>query len=59
MGLAPPPSPHFNPRSLEGSDVRLHIHVVLVGISIHAPLKGATPKICGYVPPVQFQSTLP
>ena len=32
----------FNPRSREGSDLQLVLAVVRDGISIHAPVKGAT-----------------
>ena len=33
---------HFNPRSREGSDVRSANDTIIMGISIHAPAKGAT-----------------
>ena len=35
-------NPYFNPRSREGSDVLAQPGVPVVGISIHAPVKGAT-----------------
>ena len=34
---------YFNPRSREGSDPRQPGHPRRAGISIHAPVKGATP----------------
>ena len=36
---------YFNPRSREGSDVRLSCRAVLPWISIHAPAKGATDHV--------------
>ena len=38
---------YFNPRSREGSDVQPFAPIVRVGISIHAPVKGATPGKSG------------
>ena len=37
-----PEMPYFNPRPREGSDVFLQSVVVVLQISIHAPVKGAT-----------------
>ena len=42
-----PPTLHFNPRSREGSDVLTSLSLcVLCDISIHAPAKGATFRVC-------------
>ena len=35
-------APNFNPRSRKGSDLRLLADLQVAGISIHAPVKGAT-----------------
>ena len=45
----------FNPRSREGSDVGQHLRCAEPGISIHAPVKGATgeDQIC-YLPQGHF-----
>ena len=51
----------FNPRSREGSDLHRFRHVlVVVGISIHAPARGATFGTLRSIPAASlFQSTLP
>ena len=50
---------HFNPRSREGSDGIRRPSQQEFGISIHAPVKGATrPWIAAFISSV-FQSTLP
>ena len=50
---------HFNPRSHEGSDKTKQIRSGLVGISIHAPTRGATPSDVLRQRKLAFQSTLP
>ena len=40
----------FNPRSREGSDFRPHGYLPSTGISIHAPVKGATIFSAGFRP---------
>ena len=50
---------YFNPRSREGSDVRLSCRAVLPWISIHAPAKGATRYNASGDDGLVFQSTLP
>ena len=42
MGERPDTSLNFNPRSREGSDNGYNCRFGLIGISIHAPAKGAT-----------------
>ena len=49
----------FNPRSREGSDLDLLRASGSNPISIHAPVKGATPYPAGPALPLEFQSTLP
>ena len=50
---------YFNPRSREGSDSFYLPFAVVVGISIHAPARGATLAILITRILPQFQSTLP
>ena len=50
---------NFNPRSREGSDVDVNLRAARVGISIHAPVKGATISSLFAVRSAIFQSTLP
>ena len=50
---------HFNPRSREGSDMSEEKYFPYMGISIHAPAKGATFVNAGAAEALKFQSTLP
>ena len=50
---------NFNPRSREGSDKGPKLESQRIGISIHAPVKGATYKDKDGKPLPEFQSTLP
>ena len=51
---------YFNPRSREGSDPRCIYHATRrLGISIHAPARGATVKCLAEIWEQTFQSTLP
>ena len=50
---------NFNPRSHEGSDVKIAIFSVVKEISIHAPTRGATRDHLLYGKGTAFQSTLP
>ena len=50
---------HFNPRSHERSDCDNSIENKTVGISIHAPTRGATPPTVLPTSALPFQSTLP
>ena len=50
---------NFNPRSREGSDLTYPPVLRIVGISIHAPAKGATNKKLTMAEFDVFQSTLP
>ena len=53
-------SKHFNPRSHKGSDSVDDFSHTLIGISIHAPTRGATPSGgSGSKNRFKFQSTLP
>ena len=49
----------FNPRSREGSDIEAAEPARSTNISIHAPVKGATPKQPAAEAALLFQSTLP
>ena len=53
------PASYFNPRSREGSDKMDFLKVDEAGISIHAPVKGATSADRAAVDTKVFQSTLP
>ena len=50
---------HFNPRSREGSDLHRVVGAQGLGISIHAPVKGATSGPYRCTGCGTFQSTLP
>ena len=50
---------NFNPRSREGSDLYFPVPVLLGGISIHAPARGATHLYGTNAVNGKFQSTLP
>ena len=59
-GYQPMDSENFNPRSREGSDVRLASQYLgLNSISIHAPARGATTFSTLLLSQHEFQSTLP
>ena len=49
----------FNPRSREGSDFIPIDTFIVIGISIHAPAKGATGNFACDFSGIKFQSTLP
>ena len=50
---------NFNPRSHERSDAGASVVAYIIGISIHAPTRGATDFLCGCKQGILFQSTLP
>ena len=54
-----PPWRYFNPRSREGSDGNAYEYGEDEGISIHAPVKGATQQSSEKRITALFQSTLP
>ena len=49
----------FNPRTHTGCDVRVERVSVEVGVSIHAPTRGATARSVSMFDPKEFQSTHP
>ena len=49
----------FNPRTREGCDCGSWSHRLLVGVSIHAPVKGATKSATNWAWRPKFQSTHP
>ena len=50
---------YFNPRSHTGSDLDVVAGVIIAGISIHAPTRGATLPLLQISGNCLFQSTLP
>ena len=59
IGLHHSTSPRFNPRARAGRDHLLRYTGLRIGVSIHAPARGATTAVSGFAPLWLFQSTRP